>query len=89
MLGLERPYISSLEESAMEGKDEFCLEYGSATHLYIVPSTLQEETVDTYPFVSLFSCANFFHGFLISLIWSELFVLSGLCIFIPESVSRI
>ncbi|CAH8374345.1 unnamed protein product [Eruca vesicaria subsp. sativa] len=45
MLGLERPYISSLEESAMEGKDEFCLEYGSATHLYIVPSTLQEETV--------------------------------------------
>ncbi|CAH8391241.1 unnamed protein product [Eruca vesicaria subsp. sativa] len=33
------------EESAMEGKDEFCLECGSATHLYIVPSTLQEETV--------------------------------------------
>ncbi|EFH61443.1 hypothetical protein ARALYDRAFT_479171 [Arabidopsis lyrata subsp. lyrata] len=44
-LGLERPYISSLEESAMEGKDEFCLEYGSATHLYLVPSTLQEERV--------------------------------------------
>ncbi|VVA97937.1 unnamed protein product [Arabis nemorensis] len=45
VLGLERPYISSLEESAMEGKDEFCLEYGSATHLYLVPSTLQEERV--------------------------------------------
>ncbi|ESQ48230.1 hypothetical protein EUTSA_v10020210mg [Eutrema salsugineum] len=45
VLGLERPYISSLEESAMDGKDEFCLEYGSATHLYLVPSTLQEEMV--------------------------------------------
>ncbi|CAN8269201.1 unnamed protein product [Cochlearia groenlandica] len=45
VLGIERPYISSLEESAMEGKDEFCLEYGSATHLYLVPSTLQEERV--------------------------------------------
>lgn len=59
MLGLERPYISSLEESAMEGKDEFCLEYGSATHLYIVPSTLQEETVDDFLLFALFPCANF------------------------------
>ncbi|KAG7625535.1 Cell division control protein 24 OB domain 2 [Arabidopsis thaliana x Arabidopsis arenosa] len=45
VLGIERPYISSLEESAMEGNYEFCLEYGSATHLYLVPSTLQEERV--------------------------------------------
>uniref|UniRef100_A0A1J3JTQ1 Nucleic acid-binding proteins superfamily n=1 Tax=Noccaea caerulescens TaxID=107243 RepID=A0A1J3JTQ1_NOCCA len=44
-LGLERPYISSLDVSAIEGKDEFCLEYGSATHLYLVPSILQEERV--------------------------------------------
>lgn len=63
MLGLERPYISSLEESAMEGKDEFCLEYGSATHLYIVPSTLQEETVDEIPFVGPFLVPIFFIGF--------------------------
>ncbi|EOA30024.1 hypothetical protein CARUB_v10013126mg [Capsella rubella] len=45
MLGIERPYISSLEESAVDGKDEFCLEYGSATHLYLFPATLQEERV--------------------------------------------
>lgn len=54
-LGLERPYISSLEESAVEGKDEFCLEYGSATHLYLVPSNLQEERVD-----ELFCCSYYF-----------------------------
>lgn len=63
MLGLERPYISSLEESAMEGKDEFCLEYGSATHLYIVPSTLQEETVDESLLLLFFLVPNFFVGF--------------------------
>ncbi|XP_010549184.1 PREDICTED: uncharacterized protein LOC104820440 [Tarenaya hassleriana] len=45
MLGLERPYISSPEECAMEGNDDFCLEYGSATHLYLVPSSHQEEHV--------------------------------------------
>lgn len=63
MLGLERPYISSLEESAMEGKDEFCLEYGSATHLYIVPSTLQEETVDAFLLFLFFLVPIFFIGF--------------------------
>lgn len=58
-LGLERPYISSLEESAMEGKDEFCLEYGSATHLYLLPSTLQEERVDEVFLLLLFSGSAF------------------------------
>lgn len=53
VLGIERPYISSLEESAMEGNYEFCLEYGSATHLYLVPSTLQEERVNEVFFMLL------------------------------------
>lgn len=83
VLGLERPYISSLEESAMEGKDEFCLEYGSATHLYLVPSTLQEERVDVI-FCCSFSWVRFLHWFLISPMWSELFVLQ-VCVALSQN----
>lgn len=68
-LGLERPYISSLDVSAIEGKDEFCLEYGSATHLYLVPSILQEERVDEH-FLLLFFLAHIFALFFdISPMW--------------------
>lgn len=82
VLGIERPYISSLEESAMEGNDEFCLEYGSATHLYLVPSTLQEERVNEFFFMLLpFSGSDF----CIDLF----FFSSGLCSVVTTSVSRI
>lgn len=45
MLALDRPYISSSIQSAIEISDEFCLEYGSATQLYLVPSIQHEEQV--------------------------------------------
>ncbi|XP_021907095.1 uncharacterized protein LOC110821533 isoform X3 [Carica papaya] len=45
MLALDRPYIASSAESGMETNDEFCLEYGSATQLYLVPVIQHEEQV--------------------------------------------
>ena len=45
MLALDRPYIASSIESSIETSDEFCLEYGSATQLYLVPFVQHEEQV--------------------------------------------
>ncbi|KAB1213496.1 hypothetical protein CJ030_MR5G003434 [Morella rubra] len=45
MLALDRPYISSSMESAGETSEDLCLEYGSATQLYVVPSIQHEEQV--------------------------------------------
>ncbi|XP_050239803.1 uncharacterized protein LOC126688911 [Quercus robur] len=45
MLALDRPYIASSIESSIETSDEFCLEYGSATQLYLVPFIQHEEQV--------------------------------------------
>ncbi|XP_031250574.1 uncharacterized protein LOC116108466 [Pistacia vera] len=45
MLALDRPYVASSEESALETGDKFCLEYGSETQLYIVPFIQHEEQV--------------------------------------------
>ncbi|XVE82263.1 hypothetical protein DITRI_Ditri15bG0134300 [Diplodiscus trichospermus] len=45
MLALDRPYIASSAESAIETSDEFCLEYGTATQLYLVPFVQHEEQV--------------------------------------------
>uniref|UniRef100_A0A2N9IKJ7 Cell division control protein 24 OB domain-containing protein n=1 Tax=Fagus sylvatica TaxID=28930 RepID=A0A2N9IKJ7_FAGSY len=45
MLALDRPYIASSVESSIETSDEFCLEYGSATQLYLVPFIQHEEQV--------------------------------------------
>ncbi|KAG7995347.1 hypothetical protein I3843_01G104200 [Carya illinoinensis] len=45
MLALDRPFISNSIESTVETSDDFCLEYGSATQLYMVPSIQQEEQV--------------------------------------------
>lgn len=45
MLALDRPYISTSAESAIEACDELCLEYGSATLLYMVPFIQNEEKV--------------------------------------------
>ncbi|GAV70858.1 hypothetical protein CFOL_v3_14356 [Cephalotus follicularis] len=44
-LALDRPYIASATESAIETNDKFCLEYGSATQLYLVPFIQHEEQV--------------------------------------------
>ncbi|WCJ23320.1 Nucleic acid-binding proteins superfamily [Euphorbia peplus] len=45
MLALDRPYIASSKESAVETMSEFCLEYGTATQLYLVPFLQSEEQV--------------------------------------------
>ncbi|KAK8555876.1 hypothetical protein V6N13_069955 [Hibiscus sabdariffa] len=45
MLALDRPYIAVSAESAIETSDEFCLEYGTATQLYLVPFVQHDEQV--------------------------------------------
>ncbi|KAI6692934.1 hypothetical protein NL676_020644 [Syzygium grande] len=44
MIALDRPYIANCIESALETA-ELCLEYGSATQLYLVPFIQHEEQV--------------------------------------------
>ncbi|XWS14192.1 hypothetical protein CRYUN_Cryun36dG0102400 [Craigia yunnanensis] len=48
MLALDRPYITSSAESGIETSDEFCIEYGTATQLYIVPFVQHEEQLDSF-----------------------------------------
>ena len=45
MLALDKPYIASSGECDIETSEEFCLEYGSATQLYLVPYIQHEEQV--------------------------------------------
>ncbi|CAK8563780.1 unnamed protein product [Lathyrus sativus] len=46
MLALDKPYIaSSVECCDIQTSEEFCLEYGSATQLYLVPYIQHEEQV--------------------------------------------
>lgn len=45
MLALDRPYISSSADSNVDTNHHFCIEYGSATQLYLVPFIQHEEQV--------------------------------------------
>ncbi|KAL3508164.1 hypothetical protein ACH5RR_033546 [Cinchona calisaya] len=45
MLALDRPFIASSCNNALETCEEICLEYGSATQLYMVPYIQHEEQV--------------------------------------------
>ncbi|XP_022138137.1 uncharacterized protein LOC111009381 isoform X2 [Momordica charantia] len=45
LLALDRPYIASVNENGIGTNDELCLEYGSATQLYLVPCIQHEEQV--------------------------------------------
>jgi hypothetical protein len=45
MLALDKPYIANSAECDIETSEEFCLEYGSATQLYLVPYIQHEEQV--------------------------------------------
>ncbi|CBI22888.3 unnamed protein product, partial [Vitis vinifera] len=45
MLALDRPFIASSVDSVIEACGELCLEYGSATQIYLVPFIQQEEQV--------------------------------------------
>ncbi|KAK3008175.1 hypothetical protein RJ639_013987 [Escallonia herrerae] len=45
MLAMDRPFIANSVDSALESCEEICLEYGSATQLYLVPFVQQEEQV--------------------------------------------
>ncbi|CAJ2654030.1 unnamed protein product [Trifolium pratense] len=43
MLALDKPYVASSVECDIETSEEFCLEYGNATQLYLVPYIQHEE----------------------------------------------
>lgn len=45
MLALDRPFIASSAEIGLDSNEEFCLEYGSVTQLYIVPLIQHKEQV--------------------------------------------
>ncbi|GAU37434.1 hypothetical protein TSUD_206700 [Trifolium subterraneum] len=45
MLSLDKPYVASSVDCDIETSEEFCLEYGSATQLYLVPYIQHEEQV--------------------------------------------
>lgn len=51
MLALDRPFIASSIDDALESSEEICLEYGSATQLYLVPFIQHEEQVSHELFV--------------------------------------
>lgn len=44
MLALDRPFIAHVDNHNV-GSQELCLEFGSATRIYMVPFTQQEEEV--------------------------------------------
>lgn len=48
MLALDRPYIANCVNNYEESQ-ELCLEYGSATQVYVVPIAQQEEQVCMVP----------------------------------------
>lgn len=78
MLALDQPFIASSKDSALESFEEICLEYGSATQLYLVPLIQHEEQVS--------------NGYLESIeIWNVniTLVFSGICSIDTKSVSRI
>lgn len=45
MLALDRPFVTSSVDTTMDTCGEICLEYGSATQLYLVPFMQHEEQV--------------------------------------------
>ncbi|CAA6662180.1 unnamed protein product [Spirodela intermedia] len=45
MLALDRPFIASTSDSKLEANEDICLEFGSATQLYLVPFIQPEEQV--------------------------------------------
>jgi hypothetical protein len=45
MLALHRPFIANYVHNNHEESQELCLEYGSATQVYLVPIAQQEEQV--------------------------------------------
>ncbi|KAL5059250.1 hypothetical protein RYX36_030854 [Vicia faba] len=46
MLALDKPYVASSAECGIQTNEEFCLEYGSATQLYLVPYIQHEEQLE-------------------------------------------
>lgn len=45
MLALDTPFISNYVTNGRGESEELCLEYGSATQIYVVPVIQQEEQV--------------------------------------------
>ena len=55
MLALDSPYISNFAHNNHEEPQELCLEYGSATQVYLVPIAQHEEWVGWNILVPFFS----------------------------------
>ncbi|KAK6161013.1 hypothetical protein DH2020_004394 [Rehmannia glutinosa] len=72
MLALDRPFIASAVDSSLEICDEICLEFGSATQLYLVPLILHKEQVSValtqnhYQGSRLLTASNLSQGQLVS-----------------------
>ncbi|GFQ01767.1 hypothetical protein PHJA_002320600 [Phtheirospermum japonicum] len=72
MLALDRPFVASAIDSSLDISDEICLEYGSATQLYLVPITLHKEQVSVpltqnhYQGSKLLTASNPSQGHLVS-----------------------
>ncbi|CAL4928213.1 unnamed protein product [Urochloa decumbens] len=49
MLALDRPFIANFVDNSHDESQELCLEYGSATQVYVVPIAQQEEQVPFTP----------------------------------------
>lgn len=73
MLAIDRPYIASSVDYATE----LCLEYGSATQLYLVPRIEHEEHV---------RCMHFLYDIMFSIILTPS-SRSGLCIIDTKPIS--
>lgn len=50
-LALDKPFILSSKDSDLETSEEYCLEYGTATQLYLVPFIQNEEQVSPNKYV--------------------------------------
>ena len=57
MLALDRPFIANFVDSNHESQ-ELCLEYGSATQVYMVPIAQQEEQVCRDALIVLSGCID-------------------------------
>ncbi|XP_011100767.1 uncharacterized protein LOC105178892 isoform X1 [Sesamum indicum] len=70
MLAIDRPFVASDIDSSVELCDEICLEYGSATQLYLVPLILHKEQVcitqNHYPGSRLSTASNLSQGPIVS-----------------------
>jgi len=84
MLALDRPFIANFVDSNHEESQELCLEYGSATQVYMVPIAQQEEQVCRDALMVLSGCIDSF----ISITQTDQHVMSVLGAFYTYSIKE-